>query len=154
MLKWLLVATIGFAAPALAASCAPPPGYDAFALKVADLTNALRKKKRRKALHFSATLTEAAQEHACYMAATGQMSHTGANGSQVQNRVEAVGYSWRFIAENVAMGQPFPDSVVAAWRNSAGHRKNMLHKRARDIGIGVAVRDGRPFWVMVLGNQG
>ena len=36
-----------------------------------------------------------------------------------------------------------PREIVAAWMNSPGHRANILHRRFREIGIGVVVRRRR-----------
>ena len=130
-----------------------PQGLDSFAREVVDLTNEFRQKKRRAPLDVASQLSEAAQAHACDMARTGNFSHTGSDGSAVQDRVAATGYDWRFVAENIALGQQSPDAAFRSWRGSRGHRRNMLDKRARHIGIGVALRDGRPYWVMVLAGS-
>ena len=131
-------------------SCPVPNGYGPALDEVVSLTNTYRAKKRRKPLTPSIALNEAAQNHACFMASTGVLSHTGQGGSDLGNRVAATGFQYGIAAENIAEGQPFADSVVAAWAGSKGHRKNMLHKKITEIGVGVAVRNGRPFWVMVL----
>ena len=42
------------------------------------------------------------------MVANGFFSHTGANGSSVGDRLNAVAYGWASVAENIAAGQPPP----------------------------------------------
>ena len=41
-------------------------------------------------------------------------------------------------------------AVMASWVTSKGHRKNLMHRKARDIGIGIARKNGRLYWAMVL----
>ncbi len=84
------------------------------------------------------------------MARTGNLTHTGRGGSSVGNRVRAEGYQWRFVAENVAEGYPDGAATMSGWINSPGHRQNIEATEAREIGLGLAERNGRPFWVMVL----
>lgn len=131
----------------------PPPDTPSFAAEVLTLTNQERRKVAGRAdLVLSAPLAAAAQKHADWMAQTGQLSHTGAGGSSVQQRIEAEAYRWQAHGENIAMGQRDPAEVVAAWMNSQGHRANILHAQYRDIGIGVARgADGRLWWCQVFG---
>ena len=146
-----LLAIVLAVLPALVSACTVPRDPDRIARAVIDLTNALRSDNRVPALGADDRLAEAAQQHACYMARTGKFSHTGSGGSTVGERVTRAGYRWRFVAENIAFGQPDPQSVIASWQGSPGHRRNMLSRDARQIGIGIALdRDSRPYWVMVL----
>jgi len=98
-------------------------------------------------------LTRAAQAHACDMARRNKMTHTGAEGSSVGDRVRAQGYQWRFVAENVAFGYATVQDVVSGWNGSPGHRQNMLAGRATEVGIGRWVNGGRTYWVMVLASR-
>ncbi len=58
------------------------------------------------------------------------------------------------VGENVAVGYPKGKSVTAAWMKSAGHRKNLLNKRHRLVGVG-AYRDAHGRWYVsqVLGRR-
>ena len=49
------------------------------------------------------------------------------------------------VAENIALGYPTADDVVDAWMHSPGHRRNILTKKMRYIGVG-AVRDSDGHW--------
>lgn len=54
-------------------------------------------------------------------------------------------------AENVAYGQPTPQSVVRDWMNSPGHRRNILAPSRSQIGVGMAYSSGgRPYWTQVF----
>ena len=92
-------------------------------------------------------VSNAAQGHSNYQAAASTMTHTGAGGTDAGDRIAANGYDWQTWGENVASGQPDAASVMQAWMNSAGHRKNILDPRFTDMGVGVAYSaSGVPFW--------
>lgn len=96
-------------------------------------------------------LNQIAQQHANWMARTGQMSHVGANGSRMTDRLRAGGYRACFAAENVAFGQRDDNSVIRAWMNSASHRRSILDRRAT-VGTVASASDGvgQTYWVMLL----
>ena len=81
-------------------------------------------------------LVAAAQGHSEDMAANDFFSHTGSDGSEPWERMEAAGYDWSRAAENIAAGYPTPEEVVAAWMNSMGHRNNILNCALVDTGVG------------------
>jgi len=133
-----------------AAACTIPQGGAAAVEEVLSRTNTFRVTRTRKQVSLSPALVQAAQDHACYMAQTGDLDHRGSGGSSVGDRAMAAGYVWGFVAENIAMGQRSGDAVFEDWKNSPGHRENMLDRDAREIGIAVAASDRGLFWVMVL----
>ncbi|NDD15327.1 MAG: CAP domain-containing protein, partial [Betaproteobacteria bacterium] len=100
------------------------------------------------ALELSNSLTGAAIGHAEDMARLGYFSHSSQDGRQLADRVNATGYSWRTIGENIAKGQRSPKQVVAGWVNSPGHCKNIMNPNFKQIGIG---RSGA-YWVQVFGT--
>ena len=56
------------------------------------------------------------------------------------------------LGENVAVGYPTAEAVMAGWMNSPGHRANILNCAARAMGVGVATgADGRLYWTQVFG---
>jgi uncharacterized protein YkwD len=114
--------------------------------EVLRLVNVERAKAGCNALTTDSRLAAAANAHSADMAANDYFSHTGRNGSQVSDRVEAAGYRWRAVAENIAKGQPTPAAVMQAWMNSSGHRANILNCRYRNIGIGLAYDGRSPVW--------
>lgn len=129
-----------FAAPAQAAKGNIVTG------KALGPLNAYRKTKRRGALASDATLGRAALEHSKTMAKTGRLNH-----DRFRARLRSHGIAGA-AAENVATGQPSLTSVIASWKNSRGHRRNMLGNFSR-VGVAVA-RDpasgNRPYWTMIL----
>ncbi len=151
-MKLAVLALAAMLAGGAQADCPLPSGGAAAVAEVLQRTNTFRLTRARGKLSHSQALTEAAQKQACFMARTREMSHSGAGGSTVGDRVSAEGYRWGFVAENVAAGHPSGRAVFTGWRNSPGHRQNMLAPEARDIGIGIAQADGTLYWAMVLGK--
>ncbi|MDG1450391.1 MAG: CAP domain-containing protein [Ascidiaceihabitans sp.] len=123
-------------------------GSPAFSDPAATLIiNEIRKEKRRKVIRYSPQLEAVAAAHANDMASQGYFSHTGANGSSIGDRTTAQGYKWCFVAENIARGQQSLVEVMAGWKASKGHYKNMTHKKAGEFGL---ARGPDNYWVMVL----
>ncbi|MFD0431047.1 CAP domain-containing protein [Streptomyces zhihengii] len=92
----------------------------------------------------NAKLTKAADDYSDVMAASGVMSHTGPDGSTMTSRVEAAGYAWSTLGENIARGQADAEAVMDAWMNSPGHRANILNCSFDELGVGVHMGDGGP----------
>jgi uncharacterized protein YkwD len=51
------------------------------------------------------------------------------------------------VSENIAYGYSSGKSVVRAWMNSDGHRKNILTKGMRQIGVGAYKDSDGRWWV-------
>ncbi|MFD9408153.1 CAP domain-containing protein [Streptomyces sp. NPDC059989] len=100
----------------------------------------------------NARLSAAARTYSDTMARSGVMSHTGPDGSTMTSRVEAAGYEWSRLGENIARGQADADAVMNAWMNSSGHRANILNCAFKEIGIGVHKGDGGPWWTQDFGT--
>ena len=127
---------LGLASPALAQECEPT-----FGQRVVELLNQLRIDNGLTPFTVSPQLVIAAQRHSKDMAAKEFLEHDGSDVSTVTSRVEATGYHWSTVSENIAAGQPLPDSVVASWMRSPSHRANILEPSMKDVGIGYAVAD-------------
>ncbi|MFE7900831.1 CAP domain-containing protein [Streptomyces sp. NPDC057424] len=96
-------------------------------------------------------LTRAADDYSDVMASSGVMSHTGPDGSTMTTRVEAAGYQWSTLGENIARGQADAASVMKSWMNSPGHRANILNCSFKELGVGVQFGDGGPWWTQNFG---
>ncbi|MBP2586673.1 uncharacterized protein YkwD [Streptomyces sp. PvR006] len=127
------------------------PAGGSEAEEVVRLVNVERAAAGCKALTVDADLTEAAQDYTDAMAATGDFSHTGTDGSQPQDRIEAAGYTWSRSGENIAKGQADAAAVMDAWMHSPGHRANILDCGFTEIGVGVST-DGGPWWTQDFGT--
>ncbi|WP_327326860.1 CAP domain-containing protein [Streptomyces sp. NBC_01210] len=99
----------------------------------------------------NAKLVEAADDYSDVMAGSGVMSHTGPDGSTMSGRVDAAGYVWSTLGENIARGQSDAAAVMDAWMHSPGHRANILNCSFKEIGIGVHFGDGGPWWTQDFG---
>jgi uncharacterized protein YkwD len=98
---------------------------------------------------------EAARIHVEQMASAQRATHTisGARYPTMQDRINAVGYAYREIAENVAWNQPSAQEVVAGWMTSTGHRANILDPALTEMGAAMARSSrGEPYWIQVFGR--
>lgn len=106
----------------------------------------------------SAQLTAAAQRHSDDMAKTGQIDHTGSDGSSSTQRVLEAGYgAYPFgplVSENIFGGAGGAEIPFTTWLEQAGARSNLLHEKYRELGIGIASdAQGRTFWTLNVGAQ-
>jgi LysM repeat protein len=122
--------------------------------------NAVRAANGLHALTANSILMSVAQGHANYMAATGNVSHYGADGSRPFQRSLAAGYpvagdltQGGFHAENILSGSMDASGAVAAWLTSAPHTNTMLSPNFLDVGAGVANVGGRYYYVLVASRQ-
>lgn len=98
---------------------------------------------------------EAARIHAEQMASAQRAAHTisGARYPTMQDRINAVGYAYMEIAENVAWNQLSAQEVVAGWMTSSGHRGNILEPAFTEMGAAMARSSrGEPYWIQVFGR--
>lgn len=96
----------------------------------------------------NAQLNAAALSHCIDMRDNVQgLSHTGSNGSNAGQRIEAQGYSWSAWGENIALGQTSEQEVFNSWMSSTqGHCENIMNGNFTEIGI---ARVGN-YWTLVL----
>lgn len=128
-------------APVSGGPCAYTTNPD-FINQTLALINSQRAAHGLPALVLNAQLTAAAQGHAADMACNSFLSHVGSDGSSVQARVSAAGYSASVALENI-FGQPpqyggTPDSAMQWWMSDLIHRNAVLHDKVVEIGIGYA----------------
>ncbi len=112
-------------------------------------TNKFRKNNGLKELIRSDALNAIAQKHSTDMA--GRRVGFGHSGFAKRNAMaKAKMPSLRYFAENVAFGASTGKEAVTMWKNSSGHRRNMLG-RYTHIGIGIAKdKQGRIFYTQVF----
>ncbi|WP_200419786.1 CAP domain-containing protein [Streptomyces sp. Y2F8-2] len=121
------------------ASSAPTSSAPASATaRVVALVNSERAKVGCAPLTVNSKLAKAAQAHSADMAAHQNMSHTGSDGSSPGDRITSAGYSWSSYGENIAYGYSTPESVMAGWMASPGHKRNILDCGFKEIGVGLA----------------
>jgi hypothetical protein len=145
-------------------SCSLPAGLSPAAAQGDDVAqilgriNALRQQNGLLPLDLSSTLTASAQRHSEDMARTGNIDHTGSDGSSIESRIRDAGYGhWRGFGiwgENIYGGQMANvDAAWDFWINSQVHRANILKPRYREIGIGVGRSDNGTYYTLNFGAQ-
>jgi uncharacterized protein YkwD len=121
---------------------------------IEDEVTALVNRERTRAgcgrVHTDERLRRASRRHSQDMADRNYFSHTTPDGRSPWDRAGAAGYE-RAIGENIAKGQRTPASVMSAWMNSDGHRRNILNCDARATGVGLAYDGGSPVWTQLFG---
>ncbi|WP_148862181.1 CAP domain-containing protein [Marinobacter fonticola] len=104
-------------------------------------------------LTYSCTLEKAARSHSEDMAAGAFLSHTGSDDSSVSQRVDATGYAWRAVGENIASGNVSIAVIFEGWLASAGHCANIMNPKFEEFGAARAessADDGGNYWTQVF----
>lgn len=138
------LALVAFSWPFIAGALDRPDLSRTEAL-VVDGVNELRRTERLPRLERDNNLEAAARAFAAFMARTGKFSHE-ADGSTPSARARVHGYDFCLVAENIAYfyssdGYPTADlarRLVEGWKNSPGHRTNMLGRDAIHTAVAVA----------------
>ena len=106
--------------------------------------NRTRRANGLRALTYSARLTQAATEHARALAAAGLFTHNWPTngslfGSWIRSFYPAAGYRSWMAGENLLWASPAfaPQNAVRQWLDSPTHRRVLLTKSWRELGIGV-----------------
>jgi uncharacterized protein YkwD len=147
MTRWIWDATAVVALTSLllglpaAVQACPSDGEAAVVCAV----NAERAARSLPPLVIRAQLATAARRHARDMVARHYFSHTSPSGRTFIDRLRAAGYlpanrAWA-AGEVLAWGAAelsTPTATVAAWMRSPGHRRVLLRRRYRDVGVGIA----------------
>jgi uncharacterized protein YkwD len=106
------------------------------------------------ALTWSALLTRSSEAHSQDMAANNFFAHDGSTGSTLATRVDATGYAWSRLGENIAAGYAGLDAVMAGWMGSDGHCANLMNPQFNQIGLvcvpGTATTRYGNYWTMDL----
>ncbi len=126
--------------------------------KILRLVNHARAQRGLKTVKVVRPLDRAALRHARDMIARDYFSHSSLAGATVGARARRSGYSvtgcsrWA-VGEVIAWGtssKGTPERIVRGWMRSRSHRRIILGKRWRDVGIGCArgTFKGRPGAIM------
>jgi uncharacterized protein YkwD len=86
-------------------------------------------------LRWSSQLATASAAHSSDMATLNYFSHTSIDGRSMSDRVNATGYTWASLGENIAAGYPGIDSVVEGWMRSDGHCANIMNPDFDEMGL-------------------
>jgi uncharacterized protein YkwD len=144
-----LPASASAAAAACPDAALTPTAANVAQMKAATLCllNVERSTRGRAPLTSDGQLGKAAQAYSAKMIRLRFFDHVCPQGTTPTSRVRGgTSYlrgrtrSWS-VGENIAWGSgelATPEAIVRSWMHSAGHRRNILDRRFRNIGIGVA----------------
>ena len=128
--------------------------------RIIALTNAFRRNDGVHAVEFDDGLAKPALYFADFMARTDQYGHS-ADGRTPAARATKFGYAYCIIAENIAYvynsagftADDLAQRLFTGWRNSPGHRKNMLDPNVTDTAVAIAhsVKTGHYYAVQLFG---
>lgn len=107
--------------------------HDEDVVTMLGLTNAMRKRWKRRMFTMDASLCMLAAERADNMAMATSLFHIKGG-----------------PAENIGFGFESPEDALKGWMNSPGHRDNIVNKEHTHIGIGVSVSDGVAWWCVLF----
>jgi uncharacterized protein YkwD len=125
---------------------------DSFDQQILNLVNEERAKVGADPLQINEQLDQAADLHTQDQASINTLSHTGSNGSNSADRILNTGYQYSTTGENVAVGYPDAEAVMAGWMASDGHRENILNPSFEELGVGYSVgEDGSAYWTQDFG---
>jgi uncharacterized protein YkwD/LysM repeat protein len=119
--------------------------------------NALRASFGLAPYRISSILMSTAQAQADFLAATGNMTHSGPGGISFTERLLAAGYplagdlsAGGFRAENITGGnETMPaEAAVDRWTGDSLHLNTMVSQNLTEIGAGVAISNGRVYYVI------
>jgi uncharacterized protein YkwD len=137
---WLIVFAAGPVASAQATTMTKPEK------KLMTLVNHMRARHHMHRLAMVASLERASRAHSRQMVRRGYFGHNSASGESVGARLIRYGYAatgctrWT-VGENIAydyQASATPHAIFMAWWHSPAHRRVMLTRRFRNLGIGRA----------------
>lgn len=120
---------------------------------ILELTNKARAAEKLPPLTVNAALFRAARKHTENMAKQDKLEHE-LDGKRVGARVDAEGYDYSQIGENLAQAEgATPEEIMDGWLKSKGHRENLLNPNFTEIGLGVAKNaKGETYYTQVFGK--
>ncbi|HUG66617.1 MAG TPA: CAP domain-containing protein [Pirellulaceae bacterium] len=140
------------------------PTSQANVSKVADSiieqTNTFRAEHGHRALRSDAKLQETAQYFADFMARTRKYGHE-ADDQKPSERADQHGYAYCIVLENIAYTyrstgfgvEELTRKFVTGWKNSEGHRENMLDPDTYETGVAVSRNEkGEYYAVQMFGR--
>lgn len=121
---------------------------DSWQYEVFDMLNEIRRENGLDEFIWNADLEPVARAHGEDMVNRSYFSHDDPEGNTPFDRMRMNGIEYSFAAENLAAGQPSPESVVKAWMESDGHRENILSPDLKECAVAF-VRGGKYgiYWI-------
>ena len=101
-----------------------------------------------KPLRWNDTLAQAALAHARDMDANNYFSHISPGGTSPIQRAIMLGYSGKYVTENIAKGYTSIEPLMQAWLQSEEHCKAMMDSAQTAIGAA----NVNSYWVQEFGH--
>jgi uncharacterized protein YkwD len=114
--------------------------------------NDLRHQNKMNGVTLNAQLATAAQQHSQDMAKTGNISHTGSDGSTAQQRITAAGYPGQHKDEVIYGGRATVDDAWYFWTNDRLHANILLNPIYREVGIAVVKSGDNTYYTIDFGG--
>lgn len=124
-------------------------------------TNDFRRDQASETLDVNPMLEDTARYFADFMARTDEYGHR-ANGQSPAERASNHGYDFCIVSENIAYQfssvgfatEELVEMIVEGWKQSPGHRKNMLDPAVTEIGVALAYgeQSGNYYAVQMFGR--
>ncbi|HTP07794.1 MAG TPA: SH3 domain-containing protein [Anaerolineae bacterium] len=114
--------------------------------------NELRKQNHLQPVSLNSALTAAAQRQSQDMAKTGNISHTGSDGTTPEQRMRAAGYTGGTGEEAIYGGQATVDDAWYFWTTDRVHANILLKPEYTVVGIGVVNVGDRYYYTMDFGK--
>ena len=116
----------------------PSNHYQSIEQQVVNLVNAERAKAGLKPLTSHWELARVARFKSEDMRDNRYFDHNSPIYGTPFQMMKSFGINYRSAGENIAAGQTTAESVMQAWMNSPGHKKNILSPNFTHIGVGYA----------------
>ncbi len=143
---------IGFVVCVVTLMCVTPHADAQYESDLLNRINNLRSSLGLAPYSLNGSLTQAAINHAQWMAATGEVSHTQSDGSTPRTRAAAAGYGSQWVSENIYAGNAGVDTAWTFWVNSAVHYRSLTNASYQHVGIGIASGNIGTTYVLVFGG--
>ena len=118
--------------------------------EVVRLVNVERSKAGLPALQIDQEVSKVARLKSEDMANKNYFNHTSPTYGSPFEMLKKFNITYKTAGENIAKGQKTAESVVNAWMNSEGHRKNILSSSFTHIGVGYATKGSTPYWTQMF----
>ncbi|MFC4617894.1 CAP domain-containing protein [Camelliibacillus cellulosilyticus] len=118
-----------------------------FEYQLFDLTNASRVMHKMPVLKWDNRVSETARKHSLDMAKNQYFDHINLQGQSPFDRMKEDHITFITAGENIAYGQFSSIFAHEGLMNSLGHRKNILQKNYKYLGVGVAFNhESQPYY--------
>ncbi|RKY16109.1 MAG: hypothetical protein DRQ55_18705 [Planctomycetota bacterium] len=144
--------------PAATAMASTPPDVRAAEWKVLAQMNQFRANNGLKPLRMATRVRLVARDRSRSMKSLNYFDHVSPGGATAATLMNRRGVKYAFWGENIGWTKYMGEMegakwMVNWWKNSPGHRRNMLNKGFNYVGIGIAKDGPKLLYTMVLVNQ-